>query len=60
MKGYYTCLAEHMDRMVLNGVLVQENLGMVLTDAQPAGLLSLDKQVRESGMMVMCQTKVRP
>ena len=39
VKGYYTCLAEHMDRMVLNGFLVQEHRGMVLTDATPDGLL---------------------
>jgi uncharacterized protein (TIGR00730 family) len=39
VKGYYTCLAEHMDRMVLNGFLMQEHRGMVLTDADPAGLL---------------------
>jgi len=39
VKGYYTCLAEHMDRMVVNGFLVQEHRGMVLTDADPAGLL---------------------
>ncbi|CCH48268.1 conserved protein of unknown function [Pseudodesulfovibrio piezophilus C1TLV30] len=39
VKGYYTCLAEHMDRMVLNGFLVQEHRGMVLNDADPGGLL---------------------
>jgi len=39
VKGYYTCLAEHMDRMVLNGFLVQEHRRMVLTDASPEGLL---------------------
>ncbi|MBI9080742.1 MAG: TIGR00730 family Rossman fold protein [Pseudodesulfovibrio sp.] len=39
VKGYYTCLAEHMDRMVLNGFLVQEHRGMVLTDSTPDGLL---------------------
>jgi len=39
VKGYYTCLAEHMDRMVVNGFLVQEHRGMVLTDSDPAGLL---------------------
>ena len=39
VKGYYTCLAEHMDRMVLNGFLVQEHRRMVLTDATPDGLL---------------------
>lgn len=39
VKGYYTCLAEHMDRMVLNGFLVQEHRRMVLTDATPSGLL---------------------
>ena len=39
VKGYYTCLAEHMDRMVLNGFLVQEHRGMVLTDSSPDGLL---------------------
>jgi uncharacterized protein (TIGR00730 family) len=39
VKGFYTCLADHMDRMVLNGFLVQEHRGMVLTDATPDGLL---------------------
>lgn len=39
VKGYYACLAEHLDRMVLNGFLVQEHRGMVLTDATPDGLL---------------------
>lgn len=39
VKGYYTCLAEHMDRMVLNGFLVQEHRRMVLTDSTPDGLL---------------------
>jgi len=39
VKGYYTCLAEHMDRMVLIGFLVQEHRNMVLTDATPDGLL---------------------
>ena len=39
VKGFYTCLAEHMDRMVLNGFLVQEHRGMVLTDSTPDGLL---------------------
>jgi len=39
VKGYYTALAEHMDRMVLNGFLVQEHRRMVLTDATPSGLL---------------------
>jgi hypothetical protein len=39
VKGYYTCLAEHMDRMVLNGFLVQEHRRMVLTDSSPGGLL---------------------
>jgi len=39
VKGYYTCLAEHMDRMVMQGFLVQEHRGMVLTDATPDGLL---------------------
>ncbi|QGY40180.1 hypothetical protein GM415_08575 [Pseudodesulfovibrio cashew] len=39
VKGYYTCLAEHMDRMFLNGFLVQEHRRMVLTDADPASLL---------------------
>lgn len=39
VKGYYTALAEHLDRMVLQGFLVQEHRGMVLTDATPDGLL---------------------
>jgi hypothetical protein len=39
IKGYYTCLAEHMDRMVSEGFLVQEHRRMVLTDATPQGLL---------------------
>ncbi len=39
VKGYYTCLAEHMDRMVLNGFLMQEHRTMVLTDPSPGGLL---------------------
>jgi len=39
VKGYYAALAEHLDRMVLNGFLVQEHRGMVLTDASPGGLL---------------------
>ncbi|HKI81020.1 MAG TPA: TIGR00730 family Rossman fold protein [Pseudodesulfovibrio sp.] len=39
VNGYYTCLAEHMDRMVLQGFLLQEHRGMVLTDASPSGLL---------------------
>jgi hypothetical protein len=39
VKGYYTCLAEHMDRMVNEGFLVQDHRNMVLTDATPHGLL---------------------
>ncbi|QGY40178.1 TIGR00730 family Rossman fold protein [Pseudodesulfovibrio cashew] len=39
VKGYYTALAEHMDRMVLHGFLIQEHRSMVLTDADPASLL---------------------
>ncbi|QJB58325.1 TIGR00730 family Rossman fold protein [Pseudodesulfovibrio sp. zrk46] len=39
VKGYYTCLAEHMDRMVLQGFLVQDHRAMVLTDSTPEGLL---------------------
>ncbi len=39
VKGFYTCLADHMDRMVDQGFLVPEHRRMVLTDADPAGLL---------------------
>jgi uncharacterized protein (TIGR00730 family) len=39
VKGFYTCLADHMDRMVNQGFLVPEHRRMVLTDADPAGLL---------------------
>ncbi|MBC15584.1 MAG: TIGR00730 family Rossman fold protein [Desulfovibrio sp.] len=39
VNGYYTCLAEHMDRMVNQGFLVPEHRRMVLTDSIPSGLL---------------------
>jgi uncharacterized protein (TIGR00730 family) len=39
VNGFYTCLADHMDRMVDQGFLVPEHRRMVLTDADPAGLL---------------------
>ncbi|BCS90071.1 TIGR00730 family Rossman fold protein [Pseudodesulfovibrio sediminis] len=39
VKGYYSYLAEHMDRMVQNGFLMQEHRAMALTDATPNGLL---------------------
>jgi len=39
VKGYYACLAEHMDRMVHEGFLVQEHRRMVLTGSDPADLL---------------------
>jgi conserved hypothetical protein, DprA/Smf-related, family 2 len=39
VKGFYTCLADHMDRMVNQGFLVPEHRRMVLTDASPGGLL---------------------
>ena len=39
VNGYYTCLAEHMDRMVNQGFLVPEHRRMVLTDFTPGGLL---------------------
>lgn len=41
MKGYYAFLPEHMDRMVLNGFLVQEHRGMVLTSPDPGELIDL-------------------
>ncbi|WP_285907770.1 TIGR00730 family Rossman fold protein [Pseudodesulfovibrio pelocollis] len=39
VKGYYACLADHMDRMVNEGFLVQEHRRMVLTGSDPADLL---------------------
>jgi len=39
VNGFYTCLADHMDRMVNQGFLVPEHRRMVLTDATPGGLL---------------------
>lgn len=39
VKGYYACLAEHMDRMVDQGFLVPEHRRMILTDSDPAALL---------------------
>ncbi|SOB59860.1 Cytokinin riboside 5'-monophosphate phosphoribohydrolase (fragment) [Pseudodesulfovibrio profundus] len=38
-EAHYTCLAEHMDRMVNQGFLVPEHRRMVLTDSTPGGLL---------------------
>ena len=39
VKGYYTYLADHMDRMVDQGFVVKEHRRMVLTDATPSGML---------------------
>jgi hypothetical protein len=39
VKGYYACLADHMDRMVTEGFLVGEHRKMVLTGSDPANLL---------------------
>jgi uncharacterized protein (TIGR00730 family) len=39
VKGYYACLAEHMDRMVDQGFLVPEHRRMILTGSDPATLL---------------------
>ena len=39
VKGYYACLADHMDRMVTEGFLVAEHRKMVLTGSDPADLL---------------------
>lgn len=37
--GFYSCLAQHMDRMVHQGFVTPEHRTMVLTDTTPAGLL---------------------
>ena len=39
VKGYYACLADHMDRMVTEGFLVPAHRRMVLTGSDPAALL---------------------
>ncbi len=39
VKGYYACLADHMDRMVDEGFLVSDHRKMVLTGHSPAELL---------------------
>ena len=39
VKGYYACLADHMDRMVTEGFMVAEHRKVVLTGSAPADLL---------------------
>jgi len=39
VKGYYACLADHMDRMVDQGFLVKEHRKMVMTACTPGDLL---------------------
>lgn len=39
VKGYYACLADHMDRMVEQGFLVPEHRKMVMASSSPAKLL---------------------
>jgi hypothetical protein len=41
VNGYYTCLAEHMDRMVAEGFLLPDHRRMVLTSPDPAELIDL-------------------
>nr|WP_321514695.1 LOG family protein [uncultured Pseudodesulfovibrio sp.] len=38
-KGFFTCLAEHMDRMVDEGFVIPEHRKMVLSASVPATLL---------------------
>ena len=39
VKGYYACLADHMDHMVEQGFLVGEHRKMVMTASTPGDLL---------------------
>lgn len=39
VKGYYACLADHMDRMVDQGFLVHEHRSMVMTSGNPGELI---------------------
>ena len=39
VKGYYTCIADHFDRMVDQGFLMPEHRAMAHVDSTPAGLL---------------------
>lgn len=41
VNGYYTCLADHMDRMVDEGFLVRDHRRMVMSSGDPAELLNL-------------------
>ncbi len=39
VNGYYSCLSEHMDRMVNQGFVVKEHRHMVMTASDPGDLL---------------------
>nr|WP_041916217.1 TIGR00730 family Rossman fold protein [Pseudodesulfovibrio mercurii] len=41
VNGYYTCLAEHMDRMVAEGFLLPDHRRMVLTSPDPGELIDM-------------------
>ncbi|OIQ50997.1 LOG family protein YvdD [Pseudodesulfovibrio hydrargyri] len=41
VNGYYTCLTEHMDRMVAEGFLLPDHRRMVLTSPDPGELIDL-------------------